>query len=183
MDITQVRGLVVIIKPTGSRGWGFKRVKTKQLGEYYNSPAHLIYNATGSPQYARGQYDRPTKDGKGGYAFKADGKTHKTHKADTHVEGLGVTNMLQPGDLPTLGGNVAPPKHWELSDDGNSIDLKSPADRTAADVAETAAIAAAERSKAIDAMAGKQTYNDALAKLKTANKITAAELTAKQQVI
>ncbi len=60
-----------------------------------------------------------------------------------HVVNLGITNLLQPSDLPTRGGVLQPAKYWKCKGDGSKPILEPPDRRNNIDAVIAAAADAA----------------------------------------
>lgn len=134
MDLNNARGMVAIRKDNfasqGLRG---------DKSAYFNNADYWLYNASGVRKYKPAQVTYTDADG-------------ATVTEDSAMTKLGITNMLQAGELPMLSGKILPAKYWKVVD-GLPV-RKTPDERDAADAAEVQA--AADAQAKADAHAAKR---------------------------
>lgn len=114
--------------------------------DYFSSPDYWLYNASDVPKYRTVQIDvSEAQDG--------------SEMVDSAAMKLGITNLLQVGDLPTLSGVIQPAKYWKTKADGTKPILRTPTERQAADDAIAASdAAAAQRRSAFEAMKPRRSH-------------------------
>jgi hypothetical protein len=157
MDLNNARGLVAIRKDN------FALQKVRSSRPFWNNPEYWLYNVSDVPKYRVVQIDiSEAQDG--------------SDMVDSAAMREGITNLLQVGDLPTLGGSIQPAKYWQLKADGSKPILKSPAERTAVDAAEAQEKTRKDRKALIERRIAKRQRRIAARELKADGVITQAEL-------
>jgi hypothetical protein len=94
---------------------------------------------------------------------------------DSAAMKAGITNLLQVGDLPTLGGDIQPTKYWALTTDGDDVKLKGPAARQAADDKIAADQQKRQRRARLERRINNRQRRDAIAAVHADTDMTVAE--------
>ena len=171
MDLNTATG-VVAIRKAGYAAQNIRRSMPFWDTAENPNPEYWLYNAGDVPKYRTTPIEVPIFDENGD-------PTGETQTVDTAAMQKGITNLLQVGDLPSLGGIIQPVKYWRTGTDGTPK-LKAPAQRTAADTAEADALAVRQRKAHVERRIAhhsrRTARRNAAQAARTAGEITQAEL-------
>lgn len=159
----------LVNKPTKKPAYQMRPLRG-DYSAYHNSDDYWLLNDSNSEKMI--VQDVPEHVYSNGKAVLNADKSHKMKNVQSEAKRLGLTNLLQPSDLPMLAGEVVPPKYWKTVN--GMPKLKSPAQRKAADKAETESTAARKHDAGVEMEISKEMRRMAI---QSSSSISAADKT------